>query len=273
MKTIKCRICDKVVGSKGLGLHLKTHDLKFDEYLEMYFDDFSDYQKCEICGKTCKRYKKFCSRKCTTKWRKTLTGENALRYGATLSEETKEKISQTQRERLKDPTNHPLYGTVVSDEVREKISKSQQEYYKNNEPYLKGKTYIEYFGKERAPNIIKKIFQNRPMNKLEELVANHLGNLGLDYYFQFFINEDGVCKSYDFKLKDSPYIIEVHGDYWHGGDGVDKHVFNVDENIENDELKRMIAEKRGYEIIVVWESEIKEDISIIDERLSKCGII
>lgn len=265
MKTVKCRICDKVVGSRGFGFHLKIHKLKFNEYLEMYFEDFPDYQKCEICGKTCKRYKKFCSHKCTSKWRKTLTGENALRYGVTLSEETKQKISQAHKERFKDRTNHPMYGQTHSEETKEKISKSQKEYYKHNDSPFKGKTH--------TTEAIKKIFKNRPMNKLEKLVANHLDGLGLDYHFQFFITEDSVCKSYDFKLKDSPYIIEVHGDYWHGGDGVDKHVFNVDENIGNDEFKKQIAESRGYEVIVIWESEIKDNPYIIDERLSKYNII
>lgn len=60
---------------------------------------------------------------------------------------------------------------------------------------------------------VMKLFQNKPMNKLEKKVSEYLDGLGLDYTFQFFITEDGVCKSYDFKFNNSPYILEVHGDY------------------------------------------------------------
>lgn len=111
------------------------------------------------------------------------------------------------------------------------------------------------------------------MNQLEKLVANHLDTLNVDYYFQFFINDNGVCKSYDFKFKGTPYILEVHGDYWHGGVGVKTHVFNVNENIKNDKLKKEIAENNGYKVIVVWESEIKNDISVITRLLTEYNIV
>lgn len=292
MKTVKCRICDKECNIKQLAIHIsRKHKMKYVEYAKQYWKDLPNWSPCknEGCDEVCKDT--YCSKQCMsegfsrirkgvklpprTKEQIRKISEAAKErfkdptnhpmYGKTHSEEAKQKMSQAHKERLKDPTNHPLYGTVVSDEVREKISKSQKEYYKYNDSPFKGKTH--------TPETIRKIFKNRPMNKLEKLVANHLDGLGLDYHFQFFITEDGVCKSYDFKLKDSPYIIEVHGDYWHGGDGVDKHVFNVDENIENDEFKKQIAESRGYEVIVIWESEIKDNPYIINETLSKYNII
>lgn len=300
MSKVKCRICSKEYNIKQFGMHIsRTHKMEYKEYAKQYWKDLPKWSPCknEGCNEICKDT--YCSNQCfssgqsialsgrkmppRSKEYKRKLSESAKErlkdptnhpmFGRTHTEETLEKISQTQKERLKDPTNHPLYGKSHSEESKKLMSEARIEYYKDNDQYLKGKTYFEYYGEEKAPEIIKKIFQNKPMNKLEEKVANRLDELNLEYYFQFFINEGDVCKSYDFKFKGAPYILEVHGDYWHGGDGVKEHVFNVDENVENDKLKKEIAETNGYQIIVIWESEIKEDISVIDDRLSKYNII
>jgi G:T-mismatch repair DNA endonuclease (very short patch repair protein) len=254
---IKCRICNKELGRQGLSLHLKTHDTTFKDYLEKYLDDFDDFQKCETCGKTCKRNKKFCSRKCTTEWRKTLVGENGLRYGATMSEESKQKISESQKQRLKRDGHHFL-GKTRTDEYKKKMSK-----------VMTGKLVGEkngMYGKPHTPEAIKKIFSHKKMNKLEKKVAKYLDSKNIDYTFQFFINEDDICKSYDFKFDN--IILEVHGDYWHGGSGVKKHHFDVDNTIKNDKLKKKIAEERGYTVKVVWEHDLKNDVTILDNLIS-----
>jgi G:T-mismatch repair DNA endonuclease (very short patch repair protein) len=262
----------------------RTHKIEYIEYAKKYWQDLPNWSPCKICGDICKD--KYCSKNCMSiglsndrkgkqqtprtkehskkiseAAKKRLSNpENHPMYGKTHTNETLEKISQTQRERLKDPINHPLYGVAVSSDVKDKISKSQKEYYKYHDSPFKGKTH--------TPDTIKKIFQNRPMNKLEKRVADYLDGLGIDYTFQFFINADGVCKSYDFKIKNSNIILEIHGDYWHGGSGVREHVFNVNETIENDKLKQKIASDRGYDVVVIWESEIKENIDIVKERLN-----
>ena len=120
------------------------------------------------------------------------------------------------------------------------------------------------FGKTHTPEAIEKIFKHKSMNKLEKLVADWLTEHNIEYTFQFFINTDGVCKSYDFKLKDTDTIIEVHGDYWHGGSGVSKHHFDVKNTIKNDNLKKQMAIDKGYGVIVIWEHEIKENINILE---------
>jgi len=254
--TIKCRICDKEVGRQGLSLHLKTHNIKFQEYLVKYFDDFPDFQKCEMCGGICKRNKKFCSRTCTTEWRKTLVGENGLRFGKTLSLKSKKKMSNTLKELYIDKNNHGRTGKKLTKKSKNKISVSQKKYYETHDSPFLGKTH--------TPETIKKIFKHKPMNKLEKKVADWLDGKNIKYTFQFFLNIDGVCKSYDFKLKNSNKILEIHGDYWHGGIGVKKHHFGVDKTIQNDKLKKDIAETHGYEVITIWEHELKKDTLILD---------
>jgi len=119
------------------------------------------------------------------------------------------------------------------------------------------------FGKTHTPDAIRKIFSHRPMNKLEQKVADGLTRNNIDYIFQFFINKGSICKSYDFKIKDKPIIIEVDGDFWHGNPNVKNHFDKVDEVKENDLLKEEMTKNRGYSIVRLWESDINKDISVV----------
>jgi G:T-mismatch repair DNA endonuclease (very short patch repair protein) len=285
MNNIKCRLCDDIHNVKQFGMHVsRIHKIKYEDYAKLYWEDLPNWSPCRECGEICKSI--YCCKECTSigfsKMRKgsmmpprteehihklSQSAKERLKdktkhpmYGKTHKKKSIEKVSNTQKERLKDRTKHPRYGITVSSDTRKKISISQKEYYKHNDSPFKGKTH--------TPEAIKKIFQNKPMNKLEKRVADYLDGLGIDYTFQFFINVDGVCKSYDFKIKNSNIILEIHGDYWHGGSGVMEHVFNVNETIENDKLKQKIASDRGYDVVVIWESEIKENIDIVKERLN-----
>lgn len=294
MAEIKCRLCDLQYNVKQFGMHVsRTHKMKYEDYAKQYWMDLPNWSPCSECGEICKDT--YCSTECYSKGQSKMLSarelkpmtethrkniskaakkrlsnpENHPMYGKHHNVESVNKISSAAKERLANPENHPLYGTNLTLETKEKISKSQKEYYKENDQYLKGKSYNEYFGNERAGEIIKKIFQSKPMNKLEKKVADYLDELGIKYTFQFFLNADGVCKSYDFKIKNTNLILEVHGDYWHGGDGVEKHVFNVNETIKNDKLKVQLAKSKGYDVVVIWESEIKKDISVVNKTINE----
>jgi G:T-mismatch repair DNA endonuclease (very short patch repair protein) len=172
-----------------------------------------------------------------------------------------DKMIKTLKKRYENKENHGRYGKKFSAESRKKISDSQKEYYKTHPSVFKGRKH--------TPESIRLIFENKPMNLLEKKVAEYLDTNKIEYIFQFFINESGVCKSYDFKIKHLPLILEIHGDYWHGGPGVKQHVFNVNDNMQNDSIKVDIARKRGYDVISIWESEIKNDINIISTKLTQ----
>jgi G:T-mismatch repair DNA endonuclease (very short patch repair protein) len=284
MNKIKCRLCDDEHNVKQFGMHVsRIHKMKYEDYAKLYWEDLPNWSPCKVCGNVSKNV--YCSAECLSngvsiKYKGIVRGapsdvhrENLSKsikkwysnnehpwVGRIHSKETLKKISQTQRCRLDNPENHGMYGRTHTPETIKKISNSQKKYYETNDSPFKGKTH--------TPETIKKIFQNKPMNKLEKKVGEYLTELGIDYTFQFFINEDGVCKSYDFKINNTNLILEVHGDYWHGGNGVNTHVFNVDDNIQNDKLKTEIANRRGYEVVVVWESEIKDDIDIIRKRIN-----
>ena len=224
-----------------------------------------EWCKCFVCGNITKKqgnkHETTCSEKCLSEYRKTLIGEKSIRFGAVLSEETKEKISKSNTGIIK-PSMSGNLNPACREEVRKQISKTRIE-----RGISKGEKN-GMFGKTHTPETIEKIFLYRKMNKLEKLVSVELDKAGILYHFQYFINEDGVCKSYDFKIKDKPIIIEVDGDFWHGNPNIKNHHIHVNKTIENDKLKEEIAQKRGIKIIRLWESNIKKDPSIILRSLS-----
>ena len=280
---IKCRLCEKEYGVKQFGMHVsRTHKIPYQEYAQKYWEDLPNWSPCTECGTVCKST--YCSDECYKSGQLKFLKNREVKP---FTEEHKKKMSKSAKKRLKDKTKHPMFGKNHSSETIEKMSKAQSEYLKQNGHWATGTTLSEetkqkisetrierevakgknnpMFGKTHSPESIKKIFKHRKMNKLEKRVADYLDENDVDYTFQFFITEDGICKSYDFKFGN--YILEVHGDYWHGGKGVKNHVHNVDEVIENDKLKKQIAEQRGYEVIYVWQHEIEKLDNLISPYL------
>jgi hypothetical protein len=144
---------------------------------------------------------------------------------------TKQKISKKAIERLSDPTKNPMYG------------------------------------KTHAPETIQKIFSNRNITAPEIKIRDFLSNKNIDYTYQYFIIHDGICKSYDFKINNIPLLIEIDGDYWHGGPGVTKHFYKVNDSIKNDLFKNKLAESKGLKILRFWESEINNNFESICQNI------
>lgn len=114
------------------------------------------------------------------------------------------------------------------------------------------------YGKTHTPSAIQKIFAKRPMNNLEKYVADYFDFNNIEYYHNFFINGDST-HSYDFKIKGIKLLIEIDGDYWHGGPKYVKYFHNVDSVKSNDVLKTEIAENSGFKLIRFWESDIENN--------------
>jgi very-short-patch-repair endonuclease len=132
-------------------------------------------------------------------------------------------------------------------------------YEDGNEPWTKNNKHTP----ETIENIIKN--SKKGMNKLEQEVSNFLTNNNIEHSFNFFINNGDVCKQYDFKIGN--ILLEIDGDYWHGGPGVKKHHFSSKKTKENDLLKDNIPQERGYKVIRIWQSEIKSNPNIILEKI------
>ena len=252
-RSIQCRICNHIVSMRSITQHIRLHNIQFLDYVKQNRNDFPNWHECENCGNITKKIIA-CSRNCMTAIRKTRLGKNAPRYGVQLSSETIEKISKTRK----------LQGNFQLGKKRSIESKARmKEYWKGKRA---GKDNGMY-GKTHTPEAVKKIFSHRKMNKFEKSVAEVLDKNGYDYTFQFFITKDDRCKSYDFKIKGKPIIIETDGDFWHGNPDVKYHWKDSDSVRQNDLLKDNMAKEKGYNIIRVWESEFKKNPSILLEKL------
>jgi len=84
----------------------------------------------------------------------------------------------------------------------------------------------------------------------------------------FFIRskELNITLSYDFVLKNKNKVIEFNGDYWHCNPNkyvntfVHPHKNMIAEDIwKFDEIKNNFIKNKGYEILVIWESEYKNN--------------
>ena len=260
---IQCRYCQTPIHSKVMPVHLNAHHgVLFMDYVKEHLADFEKmgWCKCFVCGNVTKKrgnkHETTCSENCLSDYRKTLTGEKSIRFGAILSDETKEKISVSNTG-IKKPTIQGSLNPACRSEVREQISKTRIEL------GLSKGSNNPMFGKTHTPEAVAKIFSHRKMNKLEKIVADELDKAGVSYSFQFFIVKDKTCKSYDFKIKGKPIIIEVDGDFWHGNPNTKNHYIGVEKTRKNDKRKDELAASREYKVVRLWERDIKKDPSIV----------
>ena len=173
-----------------------------------------------------------------------------------LTKETSKILAEMGENNRKE--NNPERAKKISNTQKQQFIDGIRDNHGKNNPM---------YGKKQSIETIKKIFSYRKMNKLESNVANILTENGIRYYFQFFITDNSVCKSYDFKIKNRPILIEVDGDYWHGGPGTNSYYKKVDEIRENDKIKNKIATQNGYKLFRFWESDIKKNPEILMETL------
>lgn len=109
-----------------------------------------------------------------------------------------------------------------------------------------------------------------------DLIKNIVEKLGItDYYstknFVLILYLNKKIYSYDFAYKNK--IIEFNGDYWHCNPNLYKpDFFNISkqmtaEEIWNYDLEKMLSTKEaGYDYLVIWESEYKENKEKVIEK-------
>jgi len=112
------------------------------------------------------------------------------------------------------------------------------------------------YNQKRSHGIVK-----ASSSKLEARLFQMFHEMGIDILSQFWINQT----SYDFKIKKTKLLIEVQGDYWHANKNKysENDILNFpNEKVtaksiwEKDKRKKKNAEKYGYKIIYIWESEM-----------------
>lgn len=274
-----CQICNQEMSFGRIKRHIssKHKDITVDQYIKNYWSTLPLHQPCEICNKNIVYKYKTCSKECRSKLEHGHKGKS--KPEGFMSKEHKEKISKSMigkpggfknhkhTQEFKDKKSESLKNKKIhlghkhSDKTKEILSKKRKEYYLlGNEPWTKNNKH--------TPETIEKIFSKKSMNKLEEFVASILDENNIKYHFQFFLKtKTGLCKSYDFKIKDTNVLIEIDGDYWHGGPSLEKHFYKVDDTKQNDVLKEQLALENGFQLIRIWESDIYKQPNVLIDKI------
>lgn len=255
-----CKFCNQNFKPKGFSTHLKIHNTTFHKYVFENIIDFQPLWKiCPVCQISITD-KKTCSRKCGCKLR-TLNNP-ARNIWAEMDEDTriaaKSKIANKAKIRLKDINPWASWSPEAVCNAKIKLSQHATKNY--------GGINNPMYGRRHSPETIQKIISYRKMNKLESKFADFLNENNIDYYFQFFIT-DKSTHSFDFKIKNINLIIEIDGDYWHGGQGSKTHFKNVKKIIETDNIKNELCLNYNYKLIRIWEHDINNNFDEVKTNI------
>lgn len=131
---------------------------------------------------------------------------------------------------------------------------------------------------QRLIGLIKNRKYGRISN-LENYVLNILREIGIDYETQFKFTK--YYHQYDAKLSNTKILLEINGDFWHANPNIysESDILNFSQTNhpkakdiwEKDKKNIEYAEKKGYKVIVIWESEIKKknEIELMEFLLNK----
>ena len=278
---IKCQICKQEMSFGRIKNHIKVQhkNINVDQYIKQYWSTLPLHQPCKVCEDKIVYKYKTCSKECRGKLEHSQKGKSKpegfmnekhkskiskSKIGIIVSKETGDKISKSSKGISRNKGKTPMLGKKQSNFQKQRVKERFDKYYsEGNEPWTKTNSH--------TPETIEKIFSKRPMNKLEEFVSSILDKNNMKYHFQFFLkNKEGVCKLYDFKIKDTDILIEIDGDYWHGGPSLEKHFFKLEEVKQNDLFKDQLAKDNGFKLIRIWESDIYNEPNIIIEKINGC---
>lgn len=272
----KCPRCNQEYSSyNALAKHTRTKYKLVGESLYREYHGIKEIPTCKCgCGTP-------------TKWRSDRgygeyanghnnKGENNPMYGKSHTKEARENISQKRKEKFANG-EYNFINSVNWSEAQKKVW--QQDGYKEkmkaarenkgwrqklskkmsgqNNPFY-GKKRPEHSKLMKSPEMVKKIFAKRSLTDIEKLFMKMLEQTNTPYHHQFFITENDETFAYDFKLKNLPILIEVDGDYWHGGPSIKTHSPFLHETQHKDKLKTEIAQQHGYTVLRFWGSDIKE---------------
>lgn len=250
-----CEICGKKLTNRGFSFHVsQSHGIKIEDYIIKYIYNGID-PKCMCgCGE-CVRIRgyqvmdyvdyhsdrgRFTSessqKRDHEKWLKNTT-EGIRKYN---------KEQKENNPNYRSGKNNNFYGKSPSKETRDKIRVSVKKQISDGKHPFIG----NYNGRIRG-------------SKLEDKFENFLLRLGIPFEHNFKIkfekNEKIGYRYYDFYIKNTKMLIEIHGNYWHP-----RHEENLNEiqkkNIENDQFKKELAEKNGYKVIYIYEDELDDFI-------------
>lgn len=276
-KIVECKICNRKMSFGRIKRHIKSqHNLiSLKKYLQLYWKSLPLHKPCKVCNINVVYKYKTCSKECRSKLEHGHKGKpkpkgfmsqehknkiSKSHIGKIVSKETGIKISKSSKGVSRNKGKQPMLGKKQSNYQKQKVRERFLKYYKEgNKPWT--------VNNKHSFETIEKIFKKRKENKLEKFVSYILEKNNIPYDFQFFLKDKENCKSYDFKIKNKNILLEIDGDYWHGGPSLKKYFYKLEEVKKNDIFKNMFAKKQGFILLRFWESEIYSNPEIIIEKL------
>jgi G:T-mismatch repair DNA endonuclease (very short patch repair protein) len=177
------------------------------------------------------------------------TGVNNPFYGKHHSKESKKQNSKNRKGKACGKNNamaNPIYRNKISNILKKKYQNGELDFLKDIQ---RKNAYI---------NQANGKLNTTPISKAEKEIINTLKQSGFDIEGQFKIDN----LKYDILIKDKNIIIEYNGDYWHCNPKKYKeYYFNQKkqkyayELWEQDKAKKELAEKNGYKLFIIWESD------------------
>lgn len=189
---------------------------------------------------------------------------------------TREKYKSTMIERT--GFSHNLYkGAPSRIQMEEKLMREEGITNVFQRKEVKEKildTMIEKYGVETPSQITMSRGKNS-YSSVHKLVVEKLLELGIELQIELKLKKEVRYYSYDILC--SGKIIEINGDYWHGNPKMYKPddlimkgssaEIKVKDKWEYDKIKIQHAIDRGYEVLVIWESEIIENLDLVIEKI------
>ena len=237
---------------------------------------FYIFRKCPKCGENikttsknrtiaCRNYfnsiNKNC--KCIKCMGKSFIGEGNHFHGKTHSNETKKKISKSRKGKAtgdKNSMSNLFWRKKASDNLKKKWDNGEMEH-----------------ARKIMSNTIKKTrrlgkFKSVIRSKKEKEIIIEIKKMGYVVKHSFKV-ETKIC---DVFIPSLNLIIEYNGDYWHCNPKKYNHdYFNqkkqktAKELWEYDKHKIDLIKKKGYNLEVIWESDLKSDTSLIKKIIKK----
>lgn len=151
----------------------------------------------------------------------------------------REKMLKFLRQRFKGK-NHPMYGKTVPEERKKLISQRVKEFFEKNPDVIK------VIKKARREQKIPK-HHTKPELKFIKICRKYslpFKYVGDGRFWIGSINPDFVHNN------GKKIAVEIFGDYWHSGDSVPFQ--------RTEYGRRLILQRYGWKLIVIWEHELKE---------------
>ena len=112
-------------------------------------------------------------------------------------------------------------------------------------------------------NIRKKRIRSKKKSGLEIRVEAALDSRGIEYRTQYPI---GRCHA-DLYFPQTNTVVELHGCYWHAH-SVCQKTFRYKRRRVRDARRYAFFRNKGYQLLIIWECEVNQNLESVMDRLS-----